>query len=93
MVVVVIIGVLVAIAVPIYQSVTNNAEQNAIDANVRIIDGAIGMWSVENSATDTERAAVTKGQIEPYVQVWPTGPKGTEYTVVNGKAVATTPTP
>ncbi len=41
MVVVVIIGVLVAIAVPIYNNVTARAERGAIEANLRTIDGAI----------------------------------------------------
>jgi len=41
MVVVVIIGILVAIAVPVYNNVTLKAEKSAIEANLRTIDGAI----------------------------------------------------
>jgi prepilin-type N-terminal cleavage/methylation domain-containing protein len=41
MVVVVIIGILVAIAVPVYNKVTLKAEKSAIEANLRTIDGAI----------------------------------------------------
>ena len=41
MVVVVILGILVAIAVPVYNSVTKRAETAAIEANLRTIDGAI----------------------------------------------------
>jgi len=41
MVVVVIIGILVAVAVPVYKSVTDKAERGAIEANLRTIDGAI----------------------------------------------------
>ena len=41
MVVVVIIGVLVAIAVPVYSNVTARAERSAVEANLRTIDGAI----------------------------------------------------
>lgn len=41
MVVVVILGVLVAIAVPVYNSVTDRAERGAIEANLRTLDGAI----------------------------------------------------
>ena len=41
MVVVVIIGILVAIAVPIYSNVTNKAKLSAIEANVRTCNGAI----------------------------------------------------
>ena len=41
MVVVVIIGILSAIAVPVYTNVTLKAEKSAIEANLRTIDGAI----------------------------------------------------
>lgn len=62
MVVVVIIGILVAIAIPIYNAVTTRAETGAIEANLRTIDGAItsmmaseaepaGGWNTNNLAT------------------------------------------
>ena len=41
MVVVVILGILVAIAVPVYNSVTDKAAKNAHDSNLSTIDGAI----------------------------------------------------
>ncbi len=41
MVVVVIIGILVAIAIPIYGTITAGAERGAVEANLRTIDGAI----------------------------------------------------
>jgi type IV pilus assembly protein PilA len=44
MVVVVIIGVLVAIAIPIMNNVTKNAAQKAHDSNLRTIDGAVQMY-------------------------------------------------
>ncbi len=44
LVVLVIIGILVAVAVPIYGNVTNNAERTAVEANLRTIDGAIMMY-------------------------------------------------
>ena len=43
MVVVVIIGILVAIAIPIYGTITRNAEERAHDANIRTIKGAANM--------------------------------------------------
>ncbi len=48
MVVVVIIGVLAAIAVPVYNSVTEKAAQSAHDANLRTIDGAIMLYLTNN---------------------------------------------
>ena len=44
MVVVVIIGILVAIAIPIYGAITTNAANSAHDANVRTLKGAGAMY-------------------------------------------------
>lgn len=49
MVVVVIIGILVAIAVPVYNTVTTNAGANACSANIRIVDGAWQMYRADNN--------------------------------------------
>ncbi|NLN65275.1 MAG: prepilin-type N-terminal cleavage/methylation domain-containing protein, partial [Clostridiaceae bacterium] len=46
MVVVVIIGVLTAIAVPVYNNATSKAKLNAIAANLRIINGAISQYQM-----------------------------------------------
>ena len=48
MVVVVIIGVLVAIAVPIYNTITGDAEEARDDANQRTLDGAVMMYEASN---------------------------------------------
>lgn len=60
MVVVVIIGVLSAIAVPMFQNSSKAAAQGAHDANLRILDGAIqqyraneGKWPTKMSDLDT----------------------------------------
>lgn len=52
MVVVVIIGILVAIAVPVYNNVTANAQDAADAANVRTLNAAISMWVAENPDTN-----------------------------------------
>ena len=74
MVVVVIIGILVAIAIPIYGTITQRAERQTITANVRIIDGAIGMARADG-VTDTEILAVEAaelaagtGDLSPYLE-------------------------
>ena len=41
MVVVIIISILVGIAIPVYNSITEGAEQSAVEANLRTIDSAI----------------------------------------------------
>lgn len=47
MVVVVIIGILVAIIIPIYNRVQDNAAMKSHEANLRTIDGAISMYVAE----------------------------------------------
>lgn len=53
MVVLVIIGILVAIAIPIFNNVQLGAAQRAHDANLRTIDGAIMMYYAEKSEYPT----------------------------------------
>ena len=48
MVVVVIIGILVAIAIPIYNNTTARAERGSCEANLRMIDSAIQQYKMVN---------------------------------------------
>ncbi|HZK24913.1 MAG TPA: prepilin-type N-terminal cleavage/methylation domain-containing protein [Oscillospiraceae bacterium] len=48
MVVVVIIGVLVAIAVPVYNSITGDAADKADQATLRTVNGAVMMYDAAN---------------------------------------------
>ena len=50
MIVVVIIGILVAIAIPIYGTITEGAEQSSVEANLRTLDGAVLMYQAEADA-------------------------------------------
>ena len=52
MVVVVIIGILVAIAIPVYSGVQDNARRRADDANVRILNGAVTMYVAETAGAN-----------------------------------------
>ncbi|MBS4030503.1 MAG: prepilin-type N-terminal cleavage/methylation domain-containing protein [Clostridiales bacterium] len=72
MVVVVIIGVLVAIAVPIYANIQESAAQKAHDANLRTIDGAIAMYQANNGEAPTTMAQLTAVAAGgPYLQSTP----------------------
>ncbi|MGI6412512.1 MAG: type IV pilin protein [Syntrophomonadaceae bacterium] len=55
MVVVAIIGILSAIAVPVYRNVTEKANRSAVEANLRTIDGAIMMYPERITAELTYR--------------------------------------
>lgn len=60
MVVVVIIGILVAIAVPVYNRVSTNAEANAAQATVRTLNGAVSMYMADDSIA-TKSTDITSG--------------------------------
>ncbi|MGI6621673.1 MAG: type IV pilin protein [Acetivibrionales bacterium] len=87
MVVVVIIGILTAIAVPVYNSVTTNANRRAVEANLRTIDSAI----MQDLLRITD--APTKVNLDgTYLLSWPRGPDGVTYSVSDEapyKAIAT----
>lgn len=81
MVVVVIIGILVAIAVPVYNSTQETTKMKADEANIRIIEGAIATYLVDNSKTvadvDTE---FDLGVLVPnYLKEIPDSPMGDDY--------------
>ena len=83
MVVVVIIGILVAIAVPVYKNVSDNAALKACAANVRTIEGAIE----QAVAAGTPRANVDNALLTgAYIKDWPTCPVDdtNAYTVAAG---------
>ena len=90
MVVVVIIGILSAIAVPVYSNVTAKANRSAVEANLRTIDGAIMAYGV-SEGVETDKLKVdaedSGGDIASYLQEWPTEPDGVQYTIVDGRAV------
>lgn len=54
MVVVAIIGILVSIAIPVYSNVTEKAERTAVEANLRVLEGAIMMYYAEYGEYPTD---------------------------------------
>jgi len=66
MVVVVIIGILVAIAVPVYRNVQTTAKIKANDANIKIIESAIQVYLAEGGTLDDLdiNLLVTKGYLK-----------------------------
>jgi len=78
MVVVVIIGILVAVAVPVYNSTTNNAKIRACQANLRTINGAIQQYD----ANEATAATAVTNLVPMYLAKAPTCPDGGNYTFV-----------
>lgn len=92
MVVVVIIGILVAIAVPVYNSTQERAKKQANEANIRIIEGAVQTYLMDNpEATIDDKdlnAEINETDDHPlksYFKEIPKSPDGKFYTIKNGK--------
>ena len=75
MVVVLIIGILVAIAIPVFNAARANAQTRACLANLRTVQGAVEAWRADNVANDPTgiaTVAALKALLEPnFVKVLP----------------------
>jgi len=78
MIVVVIIGVLVAIAVPLYGNVQQNAKEKACAANVRTISAVAAMYHAERGSFPNDVKDLVN---EGYLQDEPVCPLGGSYNV------------
>ena len=74
MVVVLIIGILVAIAIPVFGSAANNAKDKACIANLRTIAGAVAQYQAEwNPSADITIAQLVNGG---FIKETPEDPHG-----------------
>ena len=81
MIVVAIIGLLAAIAIPNFVRARNTAQQNACINNLRQIDSAKQQWALENKKNDTDSPADTDVQVYIKNNRYPTCPSSGTYTV------------
>ena len=81
MIVVAIIGLLAAIAVPNFTQARTNARISACVNNLRLIDGAKQQWALENN--QEEDATPADADVTPYLKgnVMPTCPAAGTYTL------------
>jgi prepilin-type N-terminal cleavage/methylation domain-containing protein len=89
MIVVAIIGLLAAIAIPNFVRARNTAQQNACVNNLRQIDGAKQQWALENKKSDTDSPTSTEVGLYLKNNRYPSCPAGGTYTI---SAVSTDPT-
>jgi prepilin-type N-terminal cleavage/methylation domain-containing protein len=97
MIVVAIIGLLAAIAIPNFVKARQTAQTNACINNLRIIDAAKQQWALEQGkpssatpvATDVEPYLGRSGSVMPYCPL--SGTTGTAYTIGALTAVPTCP--
>lgn len=91
MVVVVILGILVAIAVPVYNNVTNTAKINSHLANIRTIEGAMETYLAANPDKKLADIGVTEAGVgtlvTDYIKEWPQAPG--KYKIEAGVLTAT----
>jgi prepilin-type N-terminal cleavage/methylation domain-containing protein len=89
MIVVAIIGLLAAIAIPNFVRARNTAQRNACINNLRQIDGAKQQWALEYRKSDAD--VPTSDDVAPYIKNnrFPNCPGGGSYLV---NAVNTDPT-
>ena len=66
MIVVAIIGLLAAIAIPNFIRARTTSQKNACINNLRQIDGAVQQWALENKKDSTAKVAYT--DISPYLK-------------------------
>lgn len=102
MVVVVIIGILTAIAIPVYNSVTENAKRSACQANQRTISSALVQWAAEKDIPSGELPTFTIANgtgtsdklpdgFDKYIQLPIDIKCSCSYEITNGVVSATTP--
>jgi len=89
MIVVAIIGLLAAIAIPNFVRARTTAQKNSCIANLKQIDGAKQQWALENKKDSAD--VPTTGDVSPFLKSnsMPACPGGGSYTV---NAVSTDPT-
>jgi len=79
MIVVAIIGLLAAIAIPNFVKARTTAQKNACIANLKQIDGGIQQWALENKKAGSD--AVTSDNVKDYLKgsQWPACPGSGTY--------------
>lgn len=92
LIVVAILGILIALAVPRMSGISDGAKDRAIEANKRTLVSAATMWYAQNPG-QADTWTENSGGWADYLQEYPTGPGGVSYTVeiaANGSITVTT---
>jgi prepilin-type N-terminal cleavage/methylation domain-containing protein len=79
MIVVAIIGLLAAIAIPSFMRARSTSQQNACINNLRQLSGAEDQFAIENNKVTGDACAST--DITPYLKKWPICPASGAYTI------------
>jgi prepilin-type N-terminal cleavage/methylation domain-containing protein len=92
MIVVAIIGLLAAIAIPNFAKARMRAQQNTCIANLKAIDSAVQQWALEYRKVATDSYSLSDGTLLDFLKgsIFPVCPAGGTY--APGADVATPPT-
>jgi prepilin-type N-terminal cleavage/methylation domain-containing protein len=92
MIVVAIIGLLAAIAIPNFVKSRATAQKNSCIANLKQIDGAVQQWALENKKVATDTYSITDTTLLAYLKGsrLPECPSGGSYSA--GATVTSSPT-
>lgn len=95
-VVIAIIGILAAIAIPRFTGSRKTANEGAIAANLRSIKSGVELLAAQkNMDADTinisENTNIDDNDVATVLGSWPSGPGDTTYKVVNGTPIAVVP--
>jgi len=88
MIVVAIIGLLAAVAIPNFMRARERAQTNACIANLKQVDGAKTLWALDTGAATGAAVAMTD-LVTAYIKATPSCPAGGTYTI---GAIGTEPT-
>jgi type IV pilus assembly protein PilA len=76
MVVVLIIGILVAVAIPVFNAASASARNRTCQANQRTIEGAVQQWKAADAANTTLPDTTGAFLVPAYIKTLPTCPEG-----------------
>jgi prepilin-type N-terminal cleavage/methylation domain-containing protein len=80
-VVIAILGILAAIAIPRFTASRETAERSSVEANLRTIDSAIMIYLAENGDSVPPTSGETSNLVPDYLAAWPTGPGTASYDI------------
>ncbi|MFO7941174.1 MAG: prepilin-type N-terminal cleavage/methylation domain-containing protein [Bacillota bacterium] len=86
--VVVIIGILVSIAILVYDGTQARARQRADEANVRILNSSTLQWMMDDESRDPREHDTDslKSELESsYIMEWPESPTDSDYVLADGR--------